>query len=1246
MVSTPPPHGVPDGVLETLPRRPPTPPRGSGCGVPSQPPRRSTPQSSPGLASQLVLGPSPAVGASRSQTRKRVAWAPWETNYHKAPVFPPLSPLTVEYRNADIKPLTPSRERTPFRSILKAAAASPSVPDLDNRDFLGSSQPYAAMLESTVRQLAGSLRSGRLEAYMTLNGSLRELLEVPDVGELRRKMPLLMQFTLRDLAAPLEGSLKLDTPLITQAIKVIGAFLCTAEISDMLTDDFREQLLSKTIELIPAVTTPKSLIAQYLHLLVQQRFTGRIMTVERSNMVLDALLEIEARFKSNSIVRERILIYQRLLGQARTVMVNRVDDWMRHLFSAMLSGIKEVRSRAITFGIQAAINIGTTPQASFAVKNMFKSLCKYGVFGTYLVDRLHAMLQVDEEASHVPQIWSVVVLMLRSRPQQLELWDDLKPWCLVIQTCFNSADPMVRYQTNIAWSRFISAINLSGNTSSAMRRVLRTPTIAHLRKKTNDKLAKQNRQFALSSWCCLLYYALRPGVSIDELDMFWDEYVVQVVDACVSDDSKECDRICEVVSSLFDADKPRRWSGNRTDTWEPIMPDEIPRLQPTWVRSQTEKILHTCETMFRSAGMDFVLLEDTPRKTLWRNLCSTIAEAGNKEIKASDALLQAVSQLVDFLGRIWSAGPSAFGIATPDTEGAFIASFRYLVETAMQVLGPVLFSDMSIRADLSQLQSHSPVIQIFQFYNSPPDDIPISEAYFDAAKSMLELCCMSRTSSLQWLDLIQDCLDSIPCSPHPNQLMAFIEAGLWTTLAEIASTSGAIIRHNPLQDSVAVGIEYAMCARLLHRGCKLTENDSPAIWSTLLTFFAESVAADFGDAGLADAVIRPVSQSLLSKGGRPEDLAIILFHTTTLLELAAFPEDPKVTALTRKRMWGGSYVPREQSEPDSISCLLSLVNAGLKMAYSDEMASIHESLQPLFAALEGLIVGSPASLLAALVTGLQDGLKIWIEDPSRYLSQCGAPVKSLWQTVIGAIQKIPSERHPSSSSSSSSSPSSRLLLQSFESLALAGLQSRNFAILSTTILTWNKMFSSVQPADYPDSIRDALIRLSHLPDLDLPTFSQPRTFSPPLGNPTTSLGSMRMDIDTGSVCQDDDDSVQRLATSQLHRELSSPESLWMDQDIEPIFQDDDDDVQRLATSQLHRELMARLKVFYLEREDNQKNQANKAQKVVVVVPAPVAPAATQPSKPNTRSRKRQTLEATETLETSEPLRRSKRVRRT
>ncbi|KAG7132511.1 Telomere length regulator protein rif1 like [Verticillium longisporum] len=93
------------------------------------------------------------------------------------------------------------------------------------------------MLESTVRQLAGTDRDAKTDAYMMLVRALQASNNLPDRVALQSKMGLFVQFIQRDIVAKTPAGTS-DSPLISKALTLLDTFLFFPAIASTIPSDF------------------------------------------------------------------------------------------------------------------------------------------------------------------------------------------------------------------------------------------------------------------------------------------------------------------------------------------------------------------------------------------------------------------------------------------------------------------------------------------------------------------------------------------------------------------------------------------------------------------------------------------------------------------------------------------------------------------------------------------------------------------------------------------------------------------------------------------------------------------------------------------------------------------------------------------------------------------------------------------------------------------------------------------------
>ena len=414
----------------TFPARPPTPPRASSHAFLHDDSNRAldshtrlhTPDDSP----PSTNGSTNTRSGERS---KRVNFSPW-TKYIKAP----SAPSSSLPGKAELRTLPRSNQCKPSKSILKPSN-SPLPSSLLALGHPLTAESFAMLLKSITQQLAGESLSSRLDAYIHLLGALKAYEGLPREQALSGNLGLLMQFIQRDICRDLsENYGPLEVNLVIHALKLAIVFVWNSSLSPQLSDDFRTFIVDKSISCLQEVRAPKSVLIHYMHLLSTQNFSPKIMTNGRVARILSTLSDVTDRVNGNGIISHRLSIYQRLLNQSKSTLANHSMLWVKPLVSGLLHHIKDTRAKAISLGIQASLALGPNTNVSSTVRDIFdKPLDQGRRLVSEICERMSRMMSSTESGVHVPQIWSVVVLLLRSKRVNIDQWDHFKEWVLVLQ---------------------------------------------------------------------------------------------------------------------------------------------------------------------------------------------------------------------------------------------------------------------------------------------------------------------------------------------------------------------------------------------------------------------------------------------------------------------------------------------------------------------------------------------------------------------------------------------------------------------------------------------------------------------------------------------------------------------------------------------------------------------------------------------------------------------------------------------
>ena len=992
--------------------RPPTPPKESSTKL--------TNGNDPGLPSFLTNRPlldtpdeSPSSSAEyfkiSSGKNKRVGFSPW-TEFHKAPIHGSKN----SHSEGSIRRLPASKECKSLKSILKACPDY-RISHSENERLAVEPTSFAAMLCSTIQHLKSNSRTSRLDAYSTLLASLSAYDDVPDMTDLSEKVAEITDCIRRDVSEKAgESNASLDVQLVTQALKVLTAFLCTPAIATLLPEDFCSFILDRSLSSIEDAASSKILVSHYMHLLEKQRFVAKVMTTDRVNRLLTTLNVITTRVKGNRTVCHRLMIYRRLLIQAKSVMAARVGSWIDHLISAMLSSIKDVRVRAIGFGVEAGLqlgNISSVSQSCVEVLNRTSPEGKKVV--DFLSSRLVEMVSSQEEGVHVPQIWSVIILFFRSRRRQLECWQHVKAWLVVIQRCLNSSDPQVKFQANIAWCRLIFVINLDTSTSNSMAKMLRQPMMSQLERKASDKPSKQAKQVARSTYCTLLYYAFRPEATHAQLDQYWDLYVAEILPISFATGKSDVKHACDIFAALLSANgKPKVWDENRANINGPAKPDELPCLDPKWLRSRAAKVIQLYEKLLELADWQTRIDPEAPIRLAWRNFMTALSAASSKEVKVSIDTMKAVSHITNLQKRLLEKSRQPLrdcnGGQREEDGGKPNNTFgelEYLIQEAVAKIGSIPFLERrliltshdsfeaaetpSSRSIRDSGSVNSPAVHLLNLLLTHAPREQYVASYVRAIRAVMEITLQSVNSRRTRLSVLHNLARLLS---EDNIFDRQANLVFWQLLAEATSSSLRISTQNdPRNISLQfLGHEYKEAVKILELGIHQRSEKTISAWTELYISIATSLRQDIGDDGVTLLVTEPLADVITSYSNTCDDT--FLDFAATLLHDAHWPQSRPNMERAQKLVWGNHHAPHYLNFDYPFDRLFNMIDVLLGKAYRCLATLPVKSLLSFISSVIAVIRSCPRKFQESMLRRLQQGLAAWIEDTDGKIISTRSPI--------------------------------------------------------------------------------------------------------------------------------------------------------------------------------------------------------------------------------------------------------------
>lgn len=853
------------------------------------------------------------------------------------------------------------------------------------------------MLQSAIQHMAADALTSRLDAYSSLLACLSAYEDVPGSDELSVKVKELTGYLKRDIdLGELHGD-SLRVQLIAQALKLVVIFLSTPNLCSNIPDDFRLFIIERSISKIGDENCPKPLMGHYMHILEKQKFGSRLVTVERVNRLLTNLDNAIGRMKDSRVLGLRLMIYLRLLGQAKSVMLARVESWLHHLVSGLLSSTRDIRARAISFGTEAGVQLGTSRSMSQAWLDMSNTQSSEG---KKVIEILHKRLRnwadSKEYGAHVPQIWSIPLLFLRSRRRQLEGWEHLGSWVGLLQGSFNSSDERIKFSANLAWRRFIFAVNIDADTSKKVAALLKVPIASQLERKGNGRSSKVelNKQIPRDTYNSLLYYGLRPSASQAQLDQYWDLFVADLIPKCFSESNVELGHACQILASLLFNNGPSRvWSEAKANSSDPIGVGELPTLDSKWVRSRVAKVMSVFDKILHETDC----LKSFELKRLiapaWRNFTLALGHASSKEVKPSSETVVAVVSLTNQFKRLLDRPVHDQG----DLEECYEFTDSLLRE-AITHLGHLAFNEKRLILTAHQQYEAASDTPSSRFKNITTKP---NSATYQLLTIMLEKTsergnkwCASIVSQL-----VKSLLESAHSRPGrlavlrtllgPSSLDCQEEAReshveLWKVISSstisVLGTSHSRQSHQGTSDHP--GHEYRDVFGILEAGMAQPLGNGLASWLELYTRLAGQIENEVGAGAITLAMPATLLKTISNQLHRQENHTA-LAAAVKIAEHTSWSSSQHSLDRMQVLLWGANHGHFKPPFADLTNDHYATIDLALLKAYAGcDDGSINLSTS-LITAVTAILHACPLPLKHRLLGRIQGGLAAWIEDANR-----------------------------------------------------------------------------------------------------------------------------------------------------------------------------------------------------------------------------------------------------------------------
>ncbi|RVD88330.1 uncharacterized protein DFL_002519 [Arthrobotrys flagrans] len=1092
--------------LDNVVARPPTPPKHT----------ETITNGAVTTASSSYIDETPTSSAETAPAGqdRRVNFSPY-INWHQ-----PWKYDTEDAKYPPIKSISLSAKASrPVKSILKPFEKSiilitEQIEGLDpDNPMADTNTPFGELLESIVQILASSDRTKKSDTYGAFATTLRAYDGVPDVKLLADKLDLILSFIRRDFNARIPDVGTPDTTLIRQACKVLIIFSYLPETVTLIPEEDINYFLNFAIDVLDQGTS-KALSTNYMYFLSQQKFSPRIMTTEKVTRILQVSSALKDKQKGNSIDLERLSLYAKLLAQAKGAMVQNAELWVDHVFQGLISTATPIRTRALTIAQEMERELGGEKQIARAVMRLFPtkkdidsqvSSQKSPQTGTpsksqtstptrsqledskkrnFIQNRLEKMLETKTEAVFVPQIWGITISLLRGLTIPIDRWENFSPFLGIMSKCLNSSEQNLNVFAQIAWAKLIFVSDISTNTSKKNFDLLLRPAIGYIDEAKGSRHTKHAKKAAITNIHTMLYYGCRPGTNFKQLGFFWEALVEGVVAKYLLTSNTFLISGCNILSALFGGNT--KWTENRVLEGTYIAADEIPRLDPKWIRANSTMIFKTLEVAVRSC-LKTKKDNEIPHLAIWKKLMAAIAEAAKKEIRISAEMMEFVASLLGFLKRLWTDGFRGKG-PTLHEDSQFLTHFVILVQLAIQELGTACFTEKWLAEDGTEsflaistpsgkfssgsnhVVQHQPIWHLFRLFIDPFKGARIGENYARPISNILSTCVEAQDSRRKKLSLLAQGIAILP-----TQDISQIHLTAWTILANICDR---VIPRRERDTMPAGGLvngpEIRDALTILEWGYQFCGPEQFIFWKKLYQTVYQTVQQESGIAYLGPALIDPLSESMRLPKIDAESTDT-LQYINALASSIQYPTTTVQYDRVYKSLFGDQAKKHTQIPYTTFFEVMGQAFwRTIELSQVDLSEEGNTDIIEFFDCMREVTERLPKESVAHMVSRMQDGFSLWLSCEAPADKNIIEPMQELLKAVCEGLKRT--ECFHSNA------------LKTFSHLIAAGFESKHKMNVVTTINFWNKTFGNQESLEYPSRVRKAISKIRYYADIKLPTF--------------------------------------------------------------------------------------------------------------------------------------------------------------
>ena len=565
-------------------------------------------------------------------------------------------------------------------------------------------------------------------------------------------------------------------------------------------------------------------------------------------------------------------------------------------------------------------------------------------------------------------------------------------------------------EANYAWNRLVYAFYLTGSSFQKNIGTICQPFNSQLGRMALVKSLADFQRVMIGSICNLYYYTFKPNSTPAQVDHYWLTCVRPIMEKLVTRtrDVGQGGKITTVggpenipeaimiLTGLFDSSTPRLWQEDHIAEKPLVRPDELPALDPKWLRKNASEVFAVIGPMISKTFLDMPNSE-APVHKLWRTLISAVAAAASKEVKVSSDTANFIAHAFSLLLKIWSAGPPQTSDEDPH---AFVKATQHFVSVMIEHLGLLPFTETRLsmgkqntflpvatpshRPGKGQGVTRTPLHHLFSVLSTQSPGVPDDNALAELFRTIFSPFLVARAQHTR-TDLAVELMRDLPVdAPSPF--------GPWLFISEVISSSIENSQATHSSDgsgsAPTLGHEYREMVKHLERGMKSTPNLPWEHWQSLFSTLVARVTDETGEAGCAIVVIEPLAKAFADElTAKKYDSITPNFWkgSVELLATAKQPRDRQALDAARRHLWGTSVAGSRSTAFDPFDNLYRLMNQLLEASYNSMNAQT-ETVPSILTEVAAFISRCNGSLVFRTLTLLQPGIVFWIQDTNERYS--------------------------------------------------------------------------------------------------------------------------------------------------------------------------------------------------------------------------------------------------------------------